>query len=138
MTTDQTPPNATDDQGRPTGPWVEPDEHGGVMRGDYADGERVGTWRHFSPKGQLRSEGGYAAGQLDGPWTWWRTDGSRLQEGTFDRGVRTGRWRRWSAAGALLDEGDYEGEKKVGPWVSYHPDGTVRATKEHARRPSKA
>lgn len=129
--TGETPPNETDDQGRRTGLWIEPDVHGGVMRGEYVDGLRVGIWRHISPQGRIRSEGGYAEGQLHGPWTWWRTNGSKLQEGVFDSGVRTGRWRRWSAEGKLLDEGDYQGEKKVGTWVSYHPDGSVKATKEH-------
>lgn len=61
--------------------------------------------------------------------------GSKLQEGAFDRGERTGVWRRWSAAGALLDEGEYQGEKRVGTWVTYHPDGSVKATKNH-RRPA--
>jgi antitoxin component YwqK of YwqJK toxin-antitoxin module len=103
-----------------------PDHH---VTHQYVDGVRVGTWRHLSPQGRLRSEGGYAEGQLDRPWTWWRTDGSQLQEGAFDNGVRMGRWRRWSAVGALLDEGEYQGERKVGTWVTYHPDGSVKATK---------
>lgn len=131
VSTEDTPPNATDEQGRRTGLWEEADDHGGVMRGEYLDGERVGTWRHVSARGRLRSEGGYAGGQLHGRWTWWRTDGSKLQEGAFDHGDRTGLWRRWSAAGALLDEGEYQGETKVGTWVSYHPDGSVKATKAH-------
>ncbi|MCK6210184.1 hypothetical protein KZX45_06460 [Georgenia sp. EYE_87] len=127
-------PNAVDGQGRKVGAWTEPDAHGGVMVGEYVDGERHGTWRHLAADGRLRSEGGYAAGELDGAWVWYRASGALMQRGGFSRGEKHGRWERWNAAGEPLDAGDFDRGRKVGEWTTYNPDGSVRRTTNHRPR----
>ncbi|GAA4287955.1 hypothetical protein [Georgenia daeguensis] len=127
-------PNAVDGQGRKVGDWTEPDPHGGVMVGEYVDGERHGAWRHLAADGRLRSEGGYAAGALDGPWVWYRASGALMQRGGFSRGEKHGRWERWNPQGALIDSGEFDNGRKVGEWTVYNPDGSVRRTTNH--RPS--
>lgn len=45
-------PIALDGQGHKTGQWTEPDPHGGVMVGDYLEGERLarpGESQHCRP-----------------------------------------------------------------------------------------
>jgi antitoxin component YwqK of YwqJK toxin-antitoxin module len=124
-------PNALDEQGRKVGAWTEADAHGGVMAGEYVDGERHGTWRHLGADGRLRSEGGYAAGELDGPWVWYRASGALMQRGGFSRGEKHGLWERWNAAGEPLDSGSFDRGRKVGNWTVYNPDGSVRRTTNH-------
>lgn len=127
-------PNALDQQGRQTGPWTEPDPHGGMMVGDYLEGRRHGVWQHFSLDGRLRSEGTYEHGALHGIWTWYRANGALLQRGGMDHDLKHGRWERWDAAGRPLDSGDYVQGRKSGEWTTYNPDGTVKAVKSHPTR----
>lgn len=108
-------PDAVDAEGRKTGPWTEPDPHGGVMAGEYVAGERHGTWRHLRADGAVRSEGDYDSGELHGTWTWYRADGGLLQRGAFDRGEKHGRWERWDAAGRRSDAGTWEHGRRVKP-----------------------
>lgn len=124
-------PNALDDQGRKTGRWSESDPHGGVIVGDYLDGERHGTWRHYSLDGRLRSEGPYEHGALHGTWTWYRANGALMQRGGIDHDVKHGRWERWDAQGRPLDAGDYDQGRKAGEWTTFSPDGTAKAVKRH-------
>lgn len=128
-------PNAVDGHGRKTGEWAEPDSHGGLMVGTYVDGERHGTWRHFSAGGALRSEGGYDRGVLHGPWTWYRATGGLLQRGGFAHGDKHGYWERWTAAGTLVDSGHWEHGRKTGEWTYYDTDGSIRKTTTHRPRP---
>ncbi|WJL95356.1 hypothetical protein QSU92_15670 [Microbacterium sp. ET2] len=124
-------PNATDDAGRKTGPWTDPDPHGGVMIGSYVDGARDGVWRHLSSDGRLRASGGFSGGELDGEWRWYRSDGAPMQRGAFHRGRKTGTWERWDAAGRAIDRGDYRDDRKVGEWLRFGPDGEVSKTTRH-------
>jgi len=127
--------NAFDSAGRKVGDWSEPDAHGGVMVGEYVDGDRQGLWRHFFADGRLRSQGEYRNGALHGKWTWYRAAGGMLQRGGFFEGEKHGRWERWTAEQTLIDSGDWSHGKKIGDWISYNPDGTVRRTTHHRGRP---
>ncbi len=134
MSTVPESPNALDEQGRRTGHWTEPDPHGGVMVGEYLEGQRHGLWQHYSSDGRLRSEGPYDHGTLHGTWTWYRANGVLLQRGDFDDDVKHGRWERWDAQGHPLDTGEYDHGRKAGDWTTYNPDGTVKAVKRHPRK----
>lgn len=123
--------NTLDDQGRKTGRWTESDSHGGMMVGDYIDGQRHGICRHYSLDGRLRSEGPYEHGVLHGTWIWYRANGALLQRGHIDNDVKHGRWERWDARGRPLDAGDYDQGRKSGEWTTCNPDGTVKAVKRH-------
>ena len=133
MSPDPTP-DRTDASGRKTGVWTDPDPHGGVMVGEYVEGERHGTWRHYFADGRLRAEGGFERGVVHGEWVWYRASGGLLQRGGFERGHKHGTWTRWNAAGALIDSGDYDHDRKAGEWNTYHPDGSIRRTVTHRAR----
>lgn len=109
-----TPPtlDEEDAQGRKTGLWTDPDPHGGVMVGEYVEGERQGTWRHFCTDGRLRAEGGFDDGTVHGEWVWYRSSGGIMQRGGFDHGRKHGTWTRWNAAGEMIDRGDYGADKR--------------------------
>ncbi|MCN0152043.1 toxin-antitoxin system YwqK family antitoxin [Salinispora arenicola] len=123
-----------DARGRKTGLWTDPDPHGGVMVGEYVEGERQGTWRHFSADGRLRAEGGFDKGTVHGEWVWHRSSGEIMQRGGFDHGRKHGTWTRWNTAGEMVDRGDYANDKKVGEWTTFNPDGTVKRTVTHRAR----
>lgn len=128
-------PDEHDAAGRKTGPWTDADPHGGVMIGDYVEGQRHGTWRHYGADGGLRSEGAFAQGVLHGEWTWYRTAGGLLQRGAFDRGEKHGRWERWNSSGQPLDSGSWDRGRKTGEWTHYAPDGSVKKTTNHRPKP---
>lgn len=107
--------NSFDAAGRKSGPWSEPDSHGGTMTGAYVDGDRVGLWRHFAGDGRLRSEGGFERGELHGAWTWYRANGVLLQKGTFHHGTKEGTWERWDAQGNHLDSTRWKRGRKCSP-----------------------
>lgn len=114
--TAQDTPNETTADGLKTGLWTEPDSHGGVMVGSYVEGQRHGTWQHFSSDGRLRSEGGYENDELHAEWTWFRANGKLLQKGGFDRGQKHGLWERWKPDGEFLDSTTWDhGRKKKTP-----------------------
>jgi antitoxin component YwqK of YwqJK toxin-antitoxin module len=129
-------PDEKDAQGRKTGMWTEPDPHGGVMVGEYVEGERHGVWRHYFADGTLRAEGGFEHGKVHGEWVWYRSSGGVMQRGGFDHDQKHGTWTRWNAAGQLIDSGDYDNGKKAGEWTTYNPDGTVKRTVTHRPRRS--
>jgi antitoxin component YwqK of YwqJK toxin-antitoxin module len=106
-------PNRLDDQGRKTGLWAEPDSHGGVITGEYVEGERQGEWRHYFIDGSLRSAGTYDRGALHGAWTWYRATGGLLQRGGFLENEKHGRWERWKADGEPLDTAEWDRGKKL-------------------------
>lgn len=110
--TDAVPPNALDQRGQKTGLWDEADSHGGLMRGEYLDGERHGHWQHFFVDGTMRSEGGYDHGELTGEWTWFRSGGRVMQRGGFACGEKHGVWERWNADGAPIDAGEFDPVRK--------------------------
>ena len=128
-------PNETDEQGRNIGMWTEADSHGGVMTGEYVEGQRHGVWRHYFVDGSVRSEGTYDRGVVDGPWTWYRSTGGLLQRGGFLGAEKHGFWARWDAEGNVIDNGTWDHGKKTGEWTSYNPDGSVKRTTSH--RPKK-
>jgi antitoxin component YwqK of YwqJK toxin-antitoxin module len=106
-------PNGHDDEGRKTGRWSETDPHGGIVTGEYVEGERQGIWRHYFANGMLRSEGAYERGKLHGPWVWYRATGGLLQRGGFFEDQKHGLWERWNADGSPLDTTEWDRGKKV-------------------------
>jgi len=127
-------PNQVDERGQKIGMWTEADSHGGVMMGEYVEGERHGVWRHHFADGSVRSEGRYDKGVVDGAWTWYRSTGGLLQRGGFLDGEKHGLWERWDADGNQIDQGTWDHGKKTGEWMSYNPDGTVKRTATHRTR----
>ena len=45
--------NQTDAAGNRTGPWEEPDPHGGTVAGEYVQGLREGRWVHRFADGRV-------------------------------------------------------------------------------------
>jgi len=74
-------PNQVDERGHKIGMWTEADSHGGVMTGEYVEGDPHGVWRHHFADGSVRSEVSYDKGVVDGAWTWYRSTGGLLQRG---------------------------------------------------------
>ena len=71
------------------------------MKGQFADGERVGrfTWWHANGNKQL--EGAYEKGQKVGSWSWWHENGMKSIEGAFEANREVGEWRWWDVDGKL-------------------------------------
>ena len=126
--------NETDAAGNRTGPWQEPDPHGGTIAGEYVAGQREGRWVHRFADGRVRSEMEYVGGELTGPVTWYRSAGVLLQKGACVGDEKHGFWQRWTAAGVLIDEGEFDHGTKTGEWVYYAPDGSVKKRTVHRGR----
>jgi len=126
--------NSVDGQGRKSGFWEEDDPHGGIISGNYLDGEREGLWKHHFRDGSVRSECHYESGALTGECIWYRQSGGLLQKGGFLDGEKHGFWQRWTTTGTLIDEGPFDRGAKSGTWTYYAPDGSVKKTTNHRGR----
>ena len=74
------------------------------MKGQFADGERVGrfTWWHSNGNKQL--EGAYEKGQKVGRWNWWHENGMKAIEGSYEANLQVGDWRWWDIDGKLENQ----------------------------------
>jgi hypothetical protein len=62
-----------------------------AARGEFRDGDRVGTWEFWFPGGELRARGSFVDGKMDGEWVVWSSPGVRDAEhsGTYSLGVKS-------------------------------------------------
>ncbi len=71
------------------------------MKGQFADGERVGRFTWWHPNGNKQLEGAYEKGQKVGRWNWWHENGMKAIEGSYEANLQVGDWRWWDIAGKL-------------------------------------
>ena len=98
-----------------------------------------GTWRWFNPKGQIVAEGEYAQGQRDGTWRrMYRKEDSPLfatspyrdfespflSEATFQDGKLQGPWMISDAQNRKISEINFEAGVRQGPATWWHAQGS--------------
>jgi len=73
------------------------------MKGEYANGVRVGKFTWWHPSGTKQSEGVYQEGKKNGRWTWWHANGMKSSEGLFDDDSPTDSWTWWDQEGKVIE-----------------------------------
>ena len=74
----------------------------GLIRGNYKNGKREGTWVVYHENGQLKYKGEYKNGKEEGPWF------------------------SYDDTGQLRENGEYKDGEREGTWVFFNRDGTKR------------
>ncbi len=73
-------------------------------RGEYAYGQRTGTWTFWYDSGKPKARGAFRGGQRDGTWTYYHDSGTVSARGLFVRGQRSGRWEHLDASGRPVSQ----------------------------------
>lgn len=70
--------------------------------GEYAEGERSGTWQHFFADGSLAFVGAFVEGLPNGKHTHYFPNGKKSEEGNYLMGRKNGDWKKWNEDGSLF------------------------------------
>ena len=101
-------------------------------RGNYKDGEGVGTWEYYHDNGQLSQKGNYKDGKQEGLWETYRENGQLESKVHWKDGIRDGLRESYHENGQLEEKGNYlfdlsQIQKRDGLWVSYHENGELKS-----------
>ncbi len=88
----------------PAGAWY--DNGLPQMKGQYAQGKRVGLFSWWHSNGNKELEGSYDEGKKSGRWIWWHENGMKAIEGQYDNDQPTGVWQWWEESGKLESKED--------------------------------
>jgi antitoxin component YwqK of YwqJK toxin-antitoxin module len=113
--------------------WNDPGGRPG--KGEYANGEREGTWVWYWPDGSLRERREYRSGLLEGKLEAWYPDGRPQAREEYREGKPHGEWRRWYESGKPAAQENYEEGVLHGSLVRWHENGT-KAMEAHFIRGS--
>lgn len=72
-----------------------------VVRGQFIDDAKAGTWQSFFPDGATQSIANYQAGMLHGRYQEFAS-GNVVVAGTYQRGHRVGTWQWFDGNGAVI------------------------------------
>lgn len=99
-------------------------------RGDYADGQRTGTWQGLHPNGVEAWTGAFVDGLEHGVWVYRRADGTREAEVVFAAGERTGMTEYlWTGQRDCM--GDLAEGQRQGLWTCWHENGVEASRREY-------
>ena len=90
---------ATYQDGKATGPYVEYRDGNPAVTGQFIDDRRSGTWTEYDADGRVTLTATYKDGVLEGPWR--QLVAGAVLEGAMTQGRRTGTWTRTDKAGAV-------------------------------------
>lgn len=76
------------------------------MKGQYAQGKRVGQFSWWHASGNKELEGSYDAGKKSGRWIWWHENGMKAIEGQYENDQTIGVWQWWTESGKLESRED--------------------------------
>lgn len=105
-----------------------------LLKGNYENGKRVGTWFTYFPDGKKQVEAEYNDGILFGPAKVFDADGELKRSMVFQDSVLVGKYVEYYGKTGqpnyinpkqTYSEGQFEKGKKTGQWVTYHPFGEV-------------
>lgn len=70
-------------------------------KGQYINGERVGSWTQYNELGNITGVAGFANDEKNGEWIVWDDNGNKRFEMFYSNGKRTGTWKMWDDEGNL-------------------------------------
>lgn len=107
------------------GPTVRAYPNGGVEKGQYEGGRKVGTWVRFDARGNPVREAQWMANELQGTLRSYHPNGQLREEGEMLQGHKHGRWRAWFPSGELETDQYYVCGVLWGPSKAYYPSGKL-------------
>lgn len=77
------------------------------------------------PNGQIKDEGRLKNGQKEGTWIHWSEDGHKQYEYHYHKGKKHGQYTRWFPSGQIAEQSIYSGGRKSGNHMVFQDDGTI-------------
>lgn len=74
-----------------------------VIRGEYEQGTRAGSWFYRHRSGEKLASGKYRDGERHGRWKFYFRSGELCAEGVFKKGVLSGKWEFFRLGGSAKD-----------------------------------
>ena len=90
-----------------------------------ADGERMGSWKHYWWNGNLGSKGEFLNGQRTGAWEYYYENGNLASKGEYLNGEANGPWEYYWENGNLSSKGEFLNGEVNGPWEYYYQNGEL-------------
>ncbi len=126
------------ENGRKVGKWIRVDDQGNTIREvEFVAGEMTGSYKLFHPTGQIREDGRYLDDEKHGRWRTWHPNGNLASEVWFSCGRPVGPYMTFDTAGNPEQIGQYEDGEKVGEWKKMTPTGAATQVQEF-RPPARA
>ena len=69
--------------------------------------EKLGAWKAYDAKGNIKAEGSFWKGQMDGHWMFWYANGQKKAEGIYVNDRREGKWVEWNDRGEVIAEQEF-------------------------------
>ncbi len=106
-----------------TGEWIEWDNDKYLgktyWKGEYSNGDRIGTWKMFFESGKKYGTGQYENGQRSGKWIFWYENGNKMSEGYYVDSKYDGKYEDYYKSGEICSNGYFIKGRKEGPWIEY-------------------
>ncbi|MFL5321000.1 MAG: toxin-antitoxin system YwqK family antitoxin [Myxococcaceae bacterium] len=118
-----------DEEGKRDGPYREffPTEVKALRDGQYAHGEKSGTWISFHPNGTPEARGEFVRDRAAGRWQYFSESGARISTADFKDGKYDGLVCEWSERGANTSETGFKADRKHGTAITWSEDGKVES-----------
>jgi len=89
------------------------------------EGDKLGYWRYYYSKGNIKSEGNYNKNRRVGIWKYYYKNKNLEQEGLFKRGLPNGLWKYYFETGNIKREEYYKLGKEDGEIIEYDFKGNI-------------
>jgi antitoxin component YwqK of YwqJK toxin-antitoxin module len=127
--------NSIDDQGLRQGYWIikgymseKPEfaANNKVEEGEYLNNKKEGSWKHYWPNGNMKSEIFYHHNRPQGAYKVFYIDGQLEEQGNWERNKNIGEFRRFHTNGQPQQEFYFaDSGKRNGIQKYYHDNGQV-------------
>jgi antitoxin component YwqK of YwqJK toxin-antitoxin module len=122
----QNAPNAVDENGNKTGPWVAKWKNGEIKyEGVFKNGHPVGEFKRYSDRGKLMAVMNYSEDGSTASAHLYRPNKKVLASGVYVNQKKDSLWRFYDTEGKLFLEEHYKNGIQHGPSKEYYPNGNV-------------
>lgn len=97
------------------------------IKGQYADGEKSGTWTYYDRYGNVSTVENYDNGVLVDTAYAYHPNGQLKSKVTYKDGSRDGIYLEYNVFGILIEEGFYTEGEYDREWYAYYDDGSLRS-----------
>src|SRR5690606_8901875 len=121
------PLNRTDEKGRKQGPWERTWAESTQLRytGQFKDDKPVGSFVHYSTKGEVESRIDHYAGSNAAHGRHFHPNGKLMAQGRYVGPEKDSTWNYYDREGVLRSTEHWQRGKLDGEMITFYPDGQV-------------
>jgi antitoxin component YwqK of YwqJK toxin-antitoxin module/predicted negative regulator of RcsB-dependent stress response len=98
----------------------------------YTNGEKHGSYTHYSFYGKVTVDGQYYNNQKSGDWKWYFKDGTLKDEDIYVNGRQDGVSKRYYKSGQLQNDYLFDEGDRTGVWLTYYENGNIFTSTAYA------